>query len=121
MNKRKVAKKLYFDVQGLGRINAMPGSSFNLGGSTRAAVVADTGTVGFTEEPSTPNLKFKLPVNSGLSIKQINDLTDVDVTVISDSGQAYLFREAWRTGNPVEMSDGMIDVEMEAITAEEIK
>ena len=59
----KVAKKLFFDIENIGRVNAMPGSTFNPGGFDRNDVIADTGPVGNDEVPVAPSIEFELPVD----------------------------------------------------------
>jgi len=115
----RVAKKLYFDLQGFGRVHAMPGAEFSPEGSNREFKKSDVGVVGYTEEPETAKLKFKIAKQPGLSQRALSDLVDTNVTITSDDGDVYVARGCCTTG-PVSLSDGDFDVEMEAISVEEI-
>lgn len=115
----KVAKKLYFDLPGFGRVHAMPGGEFDPGGFSREMKKSDVGVVGYTEEPATPTVKFKIAKTPGLSQRQLSDLVDVNVTVTSDDGDVYIVRGCVTT-TPVKLSDGDFDIEMEGVSAEEV-
>jgi hypothetical protein len=114
-----VAKRLFFDIPGLGRVNALPGGSIKLSGMKREGVAADTGPVGYTEEPGFGELSFKLP-NKGISIAQLKDLKDIAVTAQDDAGVVYQCQEAFVTEPPT-LSGGEIDVKMMYAREEEVR
>lgn len=113
------AKKLYFDIPGVGRVHAMPGGSFDPGGFTRTKKQSDIGSVGHTEEPVAPKLTFKIAArkDDGLNERTLSDLVDVNVTVTSDHGKVWIVRGCVTT-KPTTFSDGEYDVEMEGDSAE---
>ena len=115
----KVVKKLYFDLPGFGRVHSKAGGTLNTGGVKREAVVADTGVVGFGEEPAVPGVDFTLVMTKGLSIKALNDLTDINVTVQTDCGDTYVLAEAW-ISEPCSISGGEIPVKMEGLRCDEV-
>lgn len=115
------AKKLYFDIPGLGRVHAMPGGTLNPGGFNRAKKLSDIGVVGHTEEPVAPTLSFSISArkNDGVSQRTLSDLVDVNVTVTSDDGKVFLVRNCVTTA-PAALSDGQFSMEMEGDSCEEV-
>ena len=115
------AKKLYFDLPGIGRVHAMPGGTLNPGGFNRAKKLSDVGVVGHTEEPVAPSLSFKIAAKKGdgLSQRSLSDLVDVNVTVTSDDGKTFMVRNCVTT-QPAALSDGEFDIAMEGDSVEEV-
>jgi Phage tail tube protein len=116
----KFVKKLYFDLPGFGRVNAMEGGTLNVGGMTRETVKVDLGVVGFTEDHAEPSIDFKVKMSPGLSLRALSDLSGVDVTVQTDGGDTYILGGAW-TSEPVSLSGGEIDMKMAGIRCDEVK
>lgn len=114
----KIAKKLYFDIPGLGRLHASSGS-FDPGGQKRDAVMTDLGVAGYTEEPVAPTVQFKLPNIAGINLNQLRNLTDVNVSIQDDNGQSWMVRNAW-TSQPPKLSGGEIDMQMTGISADPV-
>lgn len=113
----RVAKKLFFDLKGLGRINSLPGATFNPGGSKRDALVADNGVVGYTEEPVAPSCEFKIPNTANVDLNQLRNLTDVNVTIVDDNGRSWVISGAWMSEPPA-LSGGEISCKMEGVSAD---
>lgn len=114
----KIAKKLYFDIPGFGRVHALPDSTFDPGGQKRDPVLTDVGVAGYTEEPMAPSVQFKL-ANNGISLNDLRNLTDVNVSIQDDNGQAWIMRDAWVT-EPPKLSGGEIDVSMTGVAADPV-
>lgn len=114
-----VAKKLFFDIPAIGRVNAKDGT-FNTGGSKRESVMADSGIVGYTEEPQAPTLSFKMPNTAGVDIDVLKDLTDINVNITDDNGKSWIMSGAW-VDEPPELSGGEYDVKMTGLRADPIK
>lgn len=114
----KVAKKLFFDIPGFGRVHAMPGSSITPAGFNKSKKLSDVGVVGHTEEPVAAKISMKIAKTPGLSQRALSDF-EGDVTAITDDGTTALYRGCVVTA-PVSLSDGDFDVEMEADSDEEI-
>lgn len=110
----KVAKKLFFDIPGIGRVNALPGATFDLGGEKRDSVIGDAGVVGYTEEPMPPSVQCKLANTADVSIETLKDLTDVNINIQDDNGKSWVMRESW-TVEPPKLSGGEIDLQMAGI------
>lgn len=115
----KIAKKLFFDIPGMGRVHAMPGGTFNPGGHNREGVVADTGVVGFTEEPVAPTAEFTLPNTANVDLNQLRNLVDVNVNIQDDNGKSWVMREAWVV-EPTALTNGEISVSMSGVAADPV-
>lgn len=116
----KVAKKLFFDIDGVGRIGAMPGATFTLGGDNRVPVITDIGAVGFTEEPVQPSITgIQIPNDGKVTMEQINALTDVNVTIQDDNGKTYIQSGSY-TPAPCSMSNGMISFDFNGLRTDPV-
>ena len=116
----KVAKKLFFDIDGVGRINAMPGATFTLGGNNRTSVNADTGPVGFSEEPVEPKITgIQVPNDGTVSMEQIDALSNVNVTIQDDNGKTYIQSGSY-TPAPCSMSNGMISFDFTGLRTDPV-
>lgn len=113
----KVAKKLYFDIPGVGRVNSLPGSTFDPGGEKRDPVIADTGVVGYTEEPVAPSCEFKIANTSDIDQSTLRDLVNVNVTVQDDNGSSWIISSAWMA-EPPQLSGGEISCKMQGVSAD---
>ena len=113
----KVAKKLYFDIPGIGRVNSLPGSTFDPGGEKRDPIIADNGVVGYTEEPVAPSCEFKIANTAGINQSVLRDLVDVNVSVQDDNGSSWIIKEAWMA-EPPQLSGGEISCKMQGIRAD---
>lgn len=114
----RVAKKVFFDLPGFGRVHAMPGATLDPGGYNKTKKLSDAGVVGHTEEVAVPKLSLKIAKTRGLSQRALSDF-EGDVTAIVDDGATYLYRNCILT-SPAALSDGDFSVEMEADSVEEI-
>lgn len=113
----KVAKKLFFDVDGVGRINARAGSTFNPGGSNRSAETADTGVVGYSEEPVASSISCTIPNDGTVSLDVLRNLTDVNVTAQDDNGQMWIVPGCFVTEPPA-LSNGEITLNLQGRPAD---
>lgn len=113
----KVAKKLYFDIPGIGRVNSLPGATFNPGGQKRDAVMADTGVAGYTEEPVAPSCEFKIANTADVDQNQLRLLADVNVSIQDDNGKSWMISGAWMSEPPA-LSGGEYSCKMEGVTAD---
>lgn len=110
----KVAKKLYFDIPSVGRVNSLPGATFDLGGQKRDAVIADTGVVGYTEEPVAPSCDFKVVNTSDVDINVLRQLVDVNISVQDDNGKSWVIKSAWMA-EPPQLNGGEISCKMQGV------
>jgi Phage tail tube protein len=114
-----VAKLLYFDIQGFGRVHAKEGS-FSPAGMKKNKEIADTGVVGTAKEPKIGKLKFRVAnTPGGPTPSALDELEDVNVTVKDDADKTFLCIRA-STTNDVELSGGWMTVEMEFDSQEEV-
>lgn len=114
----KVANKIILNVPGIGRVESLPGGSFNPGGYNRNPVVTDTDAVHYSEETAPATLSFKLPNRPGY-LEAVRDLADVNVNVQDDHGQSWIVTDAFTT-KPSELSGGEISVEMTGNPADKV-
>ena len=115
----KVAKKLFFDLDGIGRVDAKPGGNFNPGGNNRTAVMTDLGVAGYDEEPVAPTMSFVLPNNGKVSLAEIRNLTDVNVTVQDDNGVVWVVSGCFVT-EPPGLNNGEMSVSMSGVRADPV-
>lgn len=112
----KVAKKIIFDLTGLGRVESVQNSgSFDPGGVNRNPISTDTGAVHFDEETAPAQLTFKVPNLPGY-LEQLRDLAGVNVNVQDDNGQGWIVTGAFTT-KPSKLESGEISVEMQGSPA----
>jgi hypothetical protein len=114
-----LVKKLYFDLPGFGRVHSMPGASLDIGGMQREWKKSDVGPAGYTEDPVTASVEFKVQMMPGMSLRALGDLAGINITVTTDGGDTYLLRDACVT-NPPKLSGGEIDMRFEAAACEEV-
>lgn len=113
----KVAKKLYFDIPNIGRVNSLAGATFNPGGQKRDAIMADTGVAGYTEEPVAASCEFKIVNTTDINQDLLRNLVDVNVTVQDDNGKVWVINGAWMTEPPA-LSGGEYSCKMQGISAD---
>lgn len=115
----KVAKKLYFEIPGIGRVNSLPGASFNPGGQKREAIITDIGVAGFSEEPAVPSCEFKISNTADVDLNLLRNLTNVNVSIEDDNNQAWVISAAWMS-EPPSLSGGEYSCKMEGVSADPV-
>jgi hypothetical protein len=115
----KVAKRLFFDITGIGRVNSLPGGSFDPGGFKREPIIGDNGVVGYAEEPVAPTVQFKVANTPGV-LAALRKMTTANVNVQDDNGESWIVREAFHVDVP-KLSGGEIDCSMAGVAADPIK
>ena len=116
----KVAKRLFFDITGIGRVDALPGATFNPGGVSREAVIGDNRVVGHSEALVAPTLQFKVANTKGV-LKALKALSVVNVNVQDDNGDSWIVKGAFFTGDGPSLSGGEIDCNMAGESADSIQ
>ena len=101
--------KAYIDVPGFGRLRSKSGAKLNTGGFSRGAKLSDNGVEGFTEEVVAPYIECTIIHDGSLSITDLNNIRDANVTFQTDTGSAWVLTEAWIEG-PTELSSGEVPV-----------
>jgi hypothetical protein len=115
----RIAKKIFFDIPGIGRVNSLPGATFNPGGQKRTSKVADTGVVGYDEEPVAPSCDFKIANTADVDQNVLRNLTNVNVSVQDDNGKMWVISGAWMTDPPA-LTGGEYDCKMEGLSADPV-
>lgn len=114
----KVAKKIIITVPGIGRIESIPGGSFDPGGENRSPMLTEAGRVHYTEETAPAALSFQVPNLPGY-FDQVRDIAGVNVNVQDDNGQSWIVTDAFTT-TPSKLSGGQISVEMNGNPADKV-
>jgi hypothetical protein len=113
-----VAKRLYFDLPGFGRLHAVNGS-ITMAGDTATKEKSDIGSAGDSEEWMPGKLSFSVKNQPGVSVLALKQLREINVTVQDDSSKTWLCRGCSSTGE-TSLSGGDIKVEMEFDDQEEV-
>lgn len=85
-------------------MNSKPGASLDPGGATRETLTTDQRS-DYAEALRPAMVKFEMPLGSGVSMLDLNDITDATVQFQADTGQLYVLANAWRVG-ALEVSGG---------------
>ena len=94
-------------------INSKPGASIDPGGVTRATETTDQQS-DYTEGLRPAVFRCNIPLNKGVSLVDLNDLSGVTAQFIGDTGQHYVLADAWRVGElPASGGqNGGVDIEL---------
>ena len=77
------------------RMGTIPGSGkLSPGGIQRTPVVLDGGVVGYTEKPLHAEIECEIAMSADVDILHINAATNMTIMFETDSGQAYVVRNA---------------------------
>lgn len=84
---------------------SLPGASLQVGGKTRTTS-AGYEVYGFSEQVTAATVQCTLAARNDLSIREINDMTDVQIRFECDSGQVYVVESAWSAAPPTITDNG---------------
>lgn len=101
--------KAYIDVPGFGRLRSKAGAKLNTGGFTRETKTSDSGVEGFTEEIAEPSIECTIIHEPTLSITDLNNIRNANITFQTDTGSSWVLMEAWLV-DPTELSTGEVPV-----------
>lgn len=88
---------------------------------TRESLVGMDGIHGFKETPIAPSMSGTLRDAGGLSVADLNTMTDVTVTAQLANGKTIVGRNMWTTGvQEVDSVDGKVDVRWEGLEVIEL-
>jgi len=107
----RLAKKIFFDLPGMGRVHSESGS-FQLAGEKRTGEKSDLGSSGYSEEYQNGKISLKVLNLPGVSAEALHAIVDATITVVDDNGKTYVCTRAFSTELPT-LSDGMWDCEFE--------
>jgi hypothetical protein len=114
----KVAKLLYIDMPGAGRLHTK-NSSLSTGKFNQSKELSDLGSAGTGKTPRVGTLKFDVANNGKVSLTQMSSLDEINLTVQDDNGTTWLL-SGCTTTNDVELNEGWMSVEMEFDSSEEV-
>lgn len=87
----------------------------------RTGVAGQDGVHGYTEVPRIPFIEGDISDSGGLSVLDLEKLTDVTVTAELASGKTYVLRNAWVSGaREVNAAEGSMTLRFEGLSCEEI-
>lgn len=97
-----------------GSLNIQPNSL------TREGIAGQDGVHGFKETPTVPYMEMELSDNGGLSLVDLQAITNATITAELKSGKTYIGRNAWAAGEFIlDTTDGKIKGKFEALSIEE--
>lgn len=99
--------KAYIDVPDFGRLRSKSGAKLNTGGYSRETKTSDNGVEGFVEEIAAPFIECTLIHAGDISITDINNIRNANITFQTDTGSAWVITEAWLE-EPTEISSGEV-------------
>lgn len=100
-------------------IESLPGATFTTGGFTRQAVKGAR-VYGFNQTPIEATINMTIPNSADTSVDDLNNMTDVTVTITPDVGKQWLMPNAWSNGNASINADGNITCGFSSCEAKEI-
>lgn len=76
---------------------------------------------GFMQKPVVPYVEGEISDSGGLSLQQIQGLTDSTVTAELQNGKTYILQNAWYSGDTVlDTVEGKIPVKFEGMACQEL-
>lgn len=97
------------------------GATLDVGGVKRTPKVGGGSVYGYSEETAPPELECKVYHTKDTDVTAINKITNATVTFESDTGDAYVLREAFvLEPGKLEAKDGAIAVKMSGITCQRV-
>lgn len=101
--------------------NSKNGASLDVGGVTRETETTDRQS-DYVESIRPAVVKCQIPLNRGVSVAALNDVTRATVQFIADTGQSYILTNAWRV-SALEVTGGQsggMDLEFHANSCVEV-
>jgi len=115
----QVGGRATISTSALGALRTKQGATLDFGTEKRTGVTDDQGVAGHTTEHRVPSVECTVVQKAGVSVKAINDLTDVDITFETDVGSMHVLRHAWCTGEATLVA-GEIKAKFEGISCDEV-
>lgn len=99
-----------------------PGAELVLGGIKNTARPTTHG-VGYSQSYTPSRLTCRVPYKADMTLRDLQEMTEAEVTLITDTGQTFVMKDAFQTGD-VTITDGdsggFAALVFEAAAAEEI-
>ena len=99
------------------------GGSFTVSPSTimREGKVGLSGVAGYKEAPRIPFLECELHTTDGLSVEELDGITDATAKVELANGKIYVFTDCWSLADSsVDAAEGTVGLKIEAFDCQEI-
>lgn len=97
------------------------GFTFRPGGIERESVAGDNSVHGFTEKIQPAQLSGNLSHTEAQDLTAYGDVSDATIVVTTNTGQAYVMRNAWQTDAPqLDAGSGEVSVAFESEPAEKL-
>lgn len=113
-----VTGRVFITVAGK-RLASKEGAKLMLGGVERETVLADTGVVGYQEKTVAPGVECTIAHTSDVSLKEIQDMTDVNISFDTDSGKSFALAHCWNA-KMIELEKGEVKLTFGALTCTEV-
>ncbi|MGB1239843.1 MAG: phage tail tube protein [Pseudomonadales bacterium] len=114
----KAAKKIILTIPGDGRIDALPGGSFDPGGVSRSPMTTQGGKTHYSEEDVHSSVSCRVPNLKG-RLESLRDIVNVNINVQDDNGDSWIITDAFNT-QPPSVSGGEISLELAGNKAEPV-
>lgn len=110
------AERILLDIPGIGRIDAMKGGTFDIGGTKRNPKSTDNNKVHYGEEIKPSSISCKVANTKGMLAK-LRDISGVNVNVQDDNGDSWIITNAFSTETR-SVSNGEISLDLAGDPAE---
>ncbi len=101
-------------------LDAVKGSTLDVGGVQRTSKPTANRIAGFTEELVPSKVECSIPLSEEVSLKDLQALAGVPILFQTDAGKLYTIPKAWLTAPPsTGDSDGNVKLMFEGEPAEE--
>ncbi len=115
MADKLLAGVAYVTIDGTSYALAGEGN-YRLSTRKRESLIGQDGVHGYSEMPTAGMISWKGRDSGSLSIQTLNDAVDVTVQLELANGKNVIARNAWRSGDPIEVNseDGTFPVVFES-------
>lgn len=88
--------------------------------SERTGIAGQDGVHGYIEMPRVPFISGNLTTMGGLSIEQLDAITDATVTAELANGKNYVLQGAWtKSAHEIDTAQGQVAIRFEGVWCEE--
>lgn len=87
----------------------------------REGIAGQDGVHGYSENPRVPYISGDITMAVGLSVQDLDRMTEVTVTAELANGSTYVLRDAWTvSAHEINTKDGQVSVRWEGMSCEEL-
>lgn len=115
MADNRIAGWAYITIDGVSYSVAGEGT-YRVSKSKRETLMGQDGVHGYSEMPTAGKISWKGRDSGTLNIGRLNEAADVTVVLSLANGKTVIARNAWRTGDPIEVNseDATFTVEFDS-------